>query len=84
MATYPIKMLKDEQGQPFLPYTSIQAIGDYTPDTETDINLTNYYNKEEVDAKINALYFSGTIEEYAELSDEAKTNYLIAVVSEEV
>ena len=36
MATYPIKMLKDEEGTPFVPLVSIEAIGTESGETVKD------------------------------------------------
>ena len=77
MATYPIKMLKDEKGQPFVPCTSVRGIVDYTPET---VDLTNYYNKEEIDNKLNSMFLVCNANEFSALSEAEIKEYYIIVV----
>ena len=77
MATYPIKMLKDEKGQPFVPCTSVRGIVDYTPET---VDLTNYYNKEEIDNKLNSMFLVCNANEFSALSEAEIKKYYIIVV----
>lgn len=77
MATYPIKMLKDEKGQPFVPCTSVRGIVDYTPET---VDLTNYYNKEEIDNKLNSMFLVCNANEFNALSEAEIKEYYIIVV----
>ena len=80
MATYPIKMLKDEKGQPFVPYTSVKGIVDYTPGTGGTADLTNYYNKEEIDNKLNSMFLICNEEEFSALSETERKKYYLIVV----
>ena len=77
MATYPIKMLKDEKGQPFVPCTSVRGIVDYTPET---VDLTNYYNKEEINNKLNSMFLVCNANEFSALSEAEIKKYYIIVV----
>ena len=83
MATYPIKMLKDEKGQPFVPYTSVKGIVDYTPGTGGTADLTNYYNKEEIDNKLGSMFLICGQEEFAAMTEEDIKRYYLVVVETE-
>lgn len=81
MATYPIKMLKDEKGQAFVPYTSVKGLVDYVPGTDTSIDLIKYYyNKEEIDAKINSMFLICNEEEFATMTEADIKKYYLVVV----
>lgn len=80
MSRYPIKMLKDENGVPFVPCTSMHGIVDYEPGTDWSADKNNYYNKEEIDNKINSLFLVCNENDFANLTDTEKENYYIIIV----